>query len=156
MSKTRSDAQIKSRLSRGRVADTAAKCLHSLRHSQHATTIFADHRFPSVESPHNSIHGMVSGIMASFQSSFHPVFWLHHCNVDRIYEKYIQLEPDSAAEFMEHQAQLDPRPAAGFPEGPWGPYEPFKHPKTGAKFHARDCFDTAAIGYTYDELPPVQ
>jgi hypothetical protein len=156
MSGTRSDARIKSMLSRGSVADAAAKCLHSLRHEQHATTAFSDNRFPSIETPHNNIHGYVSGIMASFQSSFHPAFWLHHCNIDRIYEKYIQLEPDSSKEFMEHQAQLDPQPAAGFPEGPWGPYEPFIHHKTGAKFHARDCFDAPALGFRYDDLPSVQ
>merc|ERR1712093_954062 len=104
MSKTRSDDLIKARLASGSLADTAKKCLHSVRHSQHATTMFADHRFPSVESPHNSIHGICSGIMASFQSSFHPVFWLHHCNVDRIYEKYIQTEADSMEEFQKFQA----------------------------------------------------
>ena len=37
--------------------------------------------------------------MASFQSAFHPIFWLHHCNCDRLYEKYIELEPDSNDEF---------------------------------------------------------
>jgi peptidoglycan hydrolase-like protein with peptidoglycan-binding domain len=118
--------------------------------------MFSDHRFPSIEGPHNSIHGIVSGIMSSFQSAFHPVFWLHHCNVDRIYEKYLALEPDSASEFQKHQAKQDPRPAQGFPEGPWGPYAPFTHHKTGKPFHARDCFDAAALGFAYNELPPVQ
>jgi len=27
--------------------------------------------------------------MASFQSSFHPVFWMHHNNVDRLYEAWL-------------------------------------------------------------------
>eukprot|EP01051_Picozoa_sp_SAG22_P022336 SAG22_NODE_5309_length_1040_cov_0.801275_2_plen_81_part_00 len=40
----------------------------------------------SVETPHNQIHGIIGGIMASFQSSFHPIFWLHHNNVDRLFE----------------------------------------------------------------------
>ena len=82
------------------------------------------------------------------QSSFHPIFWLHHANVDRIYEKYLELEPDSAREFERHQARLDARgkrrPTAGFPDGPWGEYRPFVDPRTGDAYHARDMFDAAA------------
>lgn len=48
-------------------------------------------RSPSIEAPHNSIHGMVGGLMGTFQSAFHPIFWLHHCNVDRILEKYLEV-----------------------------------------------------------------
>ena len=44
--------------------------------------------------------------------------------------------------------------STGFPEGSWGPYVPFYHPKTGAPFHARDTFDAPALGYRYDALPP--
>lgn len=32
-------------------------------------------------------------------AAFDILFWLHHCNVDRFFEKYIQLEPDSYEEF---------------------------------------------------------
>jgi len=94
--------------------------------------------------------------MGSFQSSFHPVFWLHHNNVDRIHEKYLSLERDSADEYKTHQSRLDPRPAPGIPEGPWGPYEPFINHKTGKTFHARDAFDAKALGFAYDKLPEVQ
>ena len=45
---------------------------------------------------------------------------------------------------------------AGFPEGPWGRYLPFKHPKTGEDFHVRDTFDVKALGYDYDEVPIAQ
>ena len=40
---------------------------------------------PSLESPHNSVHGAMgrSNVMFSFQSAFHPVFWMHHNNIDR-------------------------------------------------------------------------
>mmetsp|Transcript_26713 Transcript_26713/g.61493 ORF Transcript_26713/g.61493 Transcript_26713/m.61493 type:complete len:761 (+) Transcript_26713:81-2363(+) len=156
MSATRDDEGIRRLLVSSDVAGQAARCLHSLRHSQHATTAFSNSRFVSLESPHNSVHGIVAGIMASFQSSFHPSFWIHHANVDRFYEKYIRLEADSAQEFMRHQQSMNPRPAAGFPDGPWGRYEPFRHPKTGATFHARDCFNATELGYSYDELPPLQ
>ena len=108
--------------------------------------------------------------MASYQSSFHPIFWMHHNNVDRIYEQacaprsisphlatsrlisphlaaprrtsrgltlgphlceqYIRLHGDSAEEFKEHQALLAAHGEAGFPDGPWGRYEPCTHPQT--------------------------
>ena len=69
-----------------------------------------------------------------------------------------ELEPDSATEFEAHQANLARQgkvaTSTGFPEGSWGPYVPFYHPKTGAPFHARDTFDAPALGYRYDALPP--
>ena len=180
MSATRSDADIKASLEASQVPQLADACLSSTFHAQHASTAFSDHRNPSVESPHNSVHGAVGGIMASYQSSFHPVFWLHHCQVDRLYEAYLALQPDSADEFEAHQATLDADGTEGFPDGacvrlavavglllpsphqtalppssagPWGVYHPFAHPVTGAPFHARDTFNAPALGFKYDALP---
>ena len=70
-----------------------------------------------MEQPHNIVHGVVGGIMASYQSSFHPVFWLHHCNVDRLYEAYLHHNPDAIREFEQNQKRLAPEPTRGFPEG---------------------------------------
>jgi hypothetical protein len=33
--------------------------------------------------------------MGTLESSFHPIFWLHHNNIDRFYQKYIEMHPDS-------------------------------------------------------------
>ncbi|NRA68021.1 MAG: tyrosinase family protein [Pseudobacteriovorax sp.] len=41
-------------------------------------------------SPHNSGHGMVGGIMGSFLSPYDPIFWTHHCNVDRLWSVWIE------------------------------------------------------------------
>ncbi len=39
--------------------------------------------------PHGSVHGHVNGAMALFQTAgLDPVFWMHHCNVDRLWETY--------------------------------------------------------------------
>ncbi|KAH8091502.1 metalloendopeptidase [Aureococcus anophagefferens] len=96
----------------------------------------------------------VGGIMGGFQSAFHPVFWLHHCNVDRLYESYLAVEPDSAAEFEKHQRSLGSakKTADGFPEGPWGIYCPFTHHASGEPYHAKHSFDTPALGFVYDAL----
>ena len=39
--------------------------------------------------PHGSVHGHVGGAMALFETAgLDPAFWLHHCNVDRLWETY--------------------------------------------------------------------
>ena len=34
--------------------------------------------------PHNPIHNLIGGIMATMQSPFDPIFYLHHANIDRL------------------------------------------------------------------------
>lgn len=39
--------------------------------------------------PHGSVHVRVTGTMGLFQTAgLDPVFWLHHCNIDRLWETY--------------------------------------------------------------------
>ena len=75
--------------------------------------------------------------------------------VDRFYEAYIQKNPDSKDEFQRHQRTLKKtfRKMPGFPDGPYGVYEPFVHPVTGAQSHVSDTFDVASLGYRFDDLP---
>jgi tyrosinase len=35
--------------------------------------------------PHNPIHDVIGGIMATMQSPLDPIFWLHHANIDRLW-----------------------------------------------------------------------
>lgn len=37
------------------------------------------------QGPHNYIHGFVGGTMGTYSSPRDPIFWLHHCNIDRIW-----------------------------------------------------------------------
>lgn len=37
------------------------------------------------QTPHNYVHGFVGGTMGTFMSPLDPLFWLHHCNVDRLW-----------------------------------------------------------------------
>lgn len=40
--------------------------------------------------PHNAVHGMVGGFMGNpYLASLDPVFWLHHCNIDRLWEAWM-------------------------------------------------------------------
>jgi len=121
-------------------------------------------------------------VMGQMFSAFHPIFWMHHNNVDRIYESYLQnyfpANVDSTlsrAEQAREQMRLfqdnDPETAPflgnvrlipewgdsftaeGFPEGPYGPLMPFTHPfKPSQPIHAADTFETAGLGYRFDAL----
>ena len=55
------------------------------------TPRYSSARHQSVEEVHNTIHGIVGGLMATYQSAFHPIFWMHHCNVDRIFQRWLGL-----------------------------------------------------------------
>lgn len=42
--------------------------------------------------PHNSVHGGVGGMMGDFLSPIDPIFYLHHANIDRIWDVWIDLQ----------------------------------------------------------------
>jgi tyrosinase len=39
--------------------------------------------------PHNPIHDIVGGLFDTMQSPIDPIFWLHHCNVDRLWSAWL-------------------------------------------------------------------
>lgn len=86
---------------------------------------------------------------------FDPVFWLHHCNLDRIYQRYITENADSAEEMCATQQYLQQH--KNEPNRFEEPLEPFAHPCTGELAVPSDAFgDTEALHYCYDELPEAQ
>jgi hypothetical protein len=48
---------------------------------------------PPVESPHNTIHDVIGGKGGNMSdisiSAFDPLFWLHHCNIDRFFYNWL-------------------------------------------------------------------
>lgn len=45
---------------------------------------------PSLEgAPHNPVHDIIGGIMATMQSPIDPIFWLHHSNIDRLWVAWV-------------------------------------------------------------------
>lgn len=45
---------------------------------------------PSIEGkPHNPVHDIIGGIMATMQSPLDPIFWLHHANIDRLWNAWV-------------------------------------------------------------------
>lgn len=122
---------------------------------------------PTLESSplHNFIHNWVSGHMAGGASPNDPIFYMHHCNVDRLWAMW-QIDGHQGAAFY---------PAAGEPHGhnlndPMWPWvgalpgyssnnalpdivlpdftaEPERHPA--------DVLDHHAWGYAYDTEPVI-
>jgi tyrosinase len=90
---------------------------------------------------HNQVHRWVGGDMGPASSPNDPVFFLHHCNVDRIWEGWMRLNgrqylPDMSAplDLLGHRMD-DPLVSPFSPAGP--PYTP------------RSVLDVANA-YTYD------
>jgi tyrosinase len=45
---------------------------------------------PTIENaPHNPVHDIIGGIMATMQSPVDPIFWLHHANIDRLWVAWV-------------------------------------------------------------------
>lgn len=94
--------------------------------------------------PHNLVHGLVSGDMASFQSPLDPLFYIHHCAIDRFWEVWLNLEerrnPDDKESWLGSSFSFpDPEASDG-----------------RRTLFVRDVQTTAAAGYSYDDLtsPP--
>jgi tyrosinase len=47
------------------------------------------------QTPHNFIHRWVGGDMVTGGSPFDPIFWLHHCNIDRLWTEWVRKHPNS-------------------------------------------------------------
>jgi len=93
--------------------------------------------------PHNAIHNRIGGFMRNpATAAFDPIFWLHHCNIDRLWEEWRKRD-------VNHQNPSDPN---------WlrnvrfdmhdGAGQPFA-------FTAEETVDTTNVlhGYLYDTIP---
>ena len=107
---------------------------------------------------HNRVHVFVGGDMEPSSSPNDPIFFFHHCFVDKIWADWQAMHP--ASEYL-------PKVAAGAPPGPladllghrWDdPMFPWNDPtKPSAAapdiVRVRDVWDHRALGYTYDNTP---
>ncbi len=89
--------------------------------------------------PHNDIHGAVGGLMGSFNTAgLDPLFWLHHCNIDRLWEVW-RGRPSSTG---------DPSDSA------WRDFPFAIHDETGTaiSFRSASMSSTTANGYKYQDV----
>jgi Common central domain of tyrosinase len=92
-------------------------------------------------SPHGAVHVLIGGRMGSVPTAANdPIFWMHHCNIDRIWEAWLaqgggRANPTDPA-FLNRQYVL--ATAGG-----------------GTVTHvAGGLFDTGVLGYQYDHVTP--
>jgi tyrosinase len=91
--------------------------------------------------PHNLVHGDIGGFMNDpDQAALDPIFWLHHCNIDRLWEVWRNQGPGTGWRDSGWMAQtFDFHDVAG----------------NAITFACRDLLDTTKImhGYSYDSTP---
>jgi len=46
---------------------------------------------PFESGPHDHVHTTIAGDMQTLMSPLYPIFWLHHCNIDRIWDHWNSL-----------------------------------------------------------------
>lgn len=100
---------------------------------------------------HNRVHVWIGGAMAVMSSPNDPVFFLHHCNVDRIwaswqarYPSVDQYPPTTEAPPGQNRGDLMPPFDGRADARPGGVTMPSIRPA--------DVLDSAALGYSYDTL----
>jgi tyrosinase len=100
--------------------------------------------------PHGSVHGQVGGSMGGFRTAaLDPIFWLHHANVDRLWETYANdlghgypFEPVGDPNTAAHQSWVS-RPLRFLrPDG------------EVATWTAPQLLRVEALGYRYDTTEP--
>lgn len=144
------DKQIAQSILSYQVPKEATDCLLATQHFMHASTGTEwSSPYPPVESPHNSMHGIVGGNGGQMGNvglaAFDVIFWLHHCNIDRIYAGYLQSNNDSQLEFEKHEEHM----SKDLYEMP---LEPFKK-EDGTAFYPIDTFHTTHLNFKYDNIP---
>ncbi|KAL3471608.1 hypothetical protein BJX99DRAFT_266607 [Aspergillus californicus] len=138
---------------------------YPLDYEEFATTAL-DAREPKVSADvniefiHNNIHwwaGGEGGQMSQIPvATFDPIFWLHHCNIDRIFAFWQELNPDK---FFTNGYQGDfDQKVIGLPTTvtPTTPLRPFHKDVEGNYWTSEEVRDFRALGYNYPELHPVK
>jgi tyrosinase len=96
---------------------------------------------PSFEgSPHGQVHVLVGGDMQSVPTSARdPLFWLHHCNIDRNWDRWLNLGG----------GRLNPADSSWLDV-------PYSYPDENGQtvtVKVSDIVSSAALGYRYDDVP---
>ncbi|KAF1952565.1 Di-copper centre-containing protein [Byssothecium circinans] len=107
----------------------------------------------SVETIHDGVHNSFGlGHMGIVEvSSFDPVFWFHHCNMDRIMAIYQSRYPDTWVEDAKQAAGTFTM-AEGSIQGPDSVLTPFHMNAKGDMWTSSVSRNWTSFGYTYPEL----
>lgn len=94
--------------------------------------------------PHNMVHGMVGGYMGNaLLAGLDPLFWLHHCNIDRLWEAWMRAPGKT---MVRDQRWLDGPADRTFIMPALGAADP------GVTFNGRDTLRGGKFHRDYDDL----
>jgi hypothetical protein len=100
--------------------------------------------------PHNKVHATIQGDMGAFISPRDPIFWLHHCNVDRLWEAWMaQLSLNNISALPAEENVKSPKLTAAY----WQDYQVsgfYSIQKKDGKFEAAPA--TMKVATTLDAL----
>lgn len=107
----------------------------------------------SIENLHDSLHGLLGGaghMGNPDYAAFDPVFFLHHCNVDRLFAIWQATYPTVFVQpFAEDGGTFTVRD--GELQNQSSPLTPWRRSDT-TYWSSDDCRDTKALNYSYPEL----
>lgn len=125
--------------------------------------------FSSLEAIHNTVHGVTGGtdfdtgvghMSAVPVAAFDPIFWLHHCQIDRLLAMWQSLNWKRWWDESADKHPVDPD-LPGKPDPPRrdiAPNEDLKpfhrHDGKPEYWNSDDCRDWTKLGYQYDDLVP--
>lgn len=109
----------------------------------------------SFESVHDVVHNTAGGESGGHMyyldiSSFDPIFWLHHTNIDRLLAMYQLIVPNSFTangKIGRGMAQWN----VGEDKNSYTPLKPFTKNNRGDYFTSQDVRETRVLGYHYPE-----
>ncbi|XP_006459713.1 hypothetical protein AGABI2DRAFT_239416 [Agaricus bisporus var. bisporus H97] len=119
----------------------------------------------SLEMVHNTVHfligrdptldPLVPGHMGSVpHAAFDPIFWMHHCNVDRLLALWQTMNYDVyVSEGMNREATMGLIPGQVLTED--SPLEPF-YTKNQDPWQSDDLEDWETLGFSYPDFDPVR
>ncbi|KAI1801867.1 Di-copper centre-containing protein [Daldinia bambusicola] len=138
--------------------------------SQFATTKYSEVHHPSsylnLEFVHNNVHNWTGGYdkyighMTEVPvAAFDPIFFMHHCNVDRQFAIWQALNVDNKENWFEREdEQLSDNGTWSIEKGakdtPTTPLAPFHKDTKATYFTSDDIRDWTQWGYSYPELQP--
>ncbi|KZS90419.1 Di-copper centre-containing protein [Sistotremastrum niveocremeum HHB9708] len=116
----------------------------------------------SLEDIHNNIHNWVGGENGGHMANvpvaaFDPIFWFHHCNIDRQCAIWQALNPnawfdDPSQQLVDNSGNWSTPP--GTTDTPNSALAPFHTDTQGTYWIANDVRDWTKLGYSYPELQP--
>jgi hypothetical protein len=116
-------------------------------------SLYSEFRFDLEIPLHNLVHRWVNGQMINAASPMDPVFWLHHCTLDRLWAIWMRGRPDS-----ERYTAPANSPSMHQPTGTMVFHDPNVGPATPTwqgSFRPVETIGDHAFGVWYEGDPPI-